>query len=552
MPECSSGSDTAVRIAELPPILVVDDQPNIRQLFATALESAGYHTLQAEDGQQALDVIEKTPVSLVLLDCQMPRMNGLQCLEALREREATRSLPVILVTGLTDVGDRVRGLAAGANDYLTKPPSLEELLARVRAHLRDRSYWTNLFERDLRDRRAIAGVLGRAHAETAPEETAQRILDQLADIIGLPAIALVRHTPQGDMTPIAARGALTRAFAVGVPTATPVARALEARMTHGPHVEVPRGEEAGDPWGNTLADLGVRAAAYAPMHHGESLAGLLVVGLTGTRSRFPREELAHRLPALMDFTNFAGALLGPRLAAGAETTRARAAMKQILADRAFRPVFQPIVNIHDYRVVGYEALTRFVDGARPDLRFAEASALGMGLELEIACLDAALRASAALAPEAYLSLNVSPSAILENRALAAIRRATPRELVLEVTEHVPIDDYFMLRAGIQDLGPDFEVAVDDAGAGFSSMRHILELHPAVVKLDIGLIRGIPNDPAQQALVAGMAYFGSRTDCRMIAEGVETEAELLMLRQLGISYGQGYLLGKPAPVDDTPK
>lgn len=119
--------------------------------------------------------------------------------------------------------------------------------------------------------------------------------------------------------------------------------------------------------------------------------------------------------------------------------------------------------------------------------------------------------------------------------------------MLEVTEHVAIADYAAFGDAVASLRPRVELAVDDAGAGFASFRHILELHPAFVKLDRSLITGLELDPARQALIAGSHHFASSTDCRLIAEGVETDAELATLRKLGIEFGQGYLLGRPLPI-----
>jgi len=91
------------------------------------------------------------------------------------------------------------------------------------------------------------------------------------------------------------------------------------------------------------------------------------------------------------------------------------------------------------------------------------------------------------------------------------------------------------------------LAVDDAGAGYSGLRHILELRPQFVKLDLSLVRHVDTDPARQAMVAGMAHFARNSGCELIAEGIETEEELNELIRLGINLGQGYLFGKPGPV-----
>ena len=92
-----------------------------------------------------------------------------------------------------------------------------------------------------------------------------------------------------------------------------------------------------------------------------------------------------------------------------------------------------------------------------------------------------------------------------------------------------------------------KVSVDDAGAGFASLRHILELKPDFVKLDVALVRGIEADPARQALIVGLCHFAARTGAILIAEGIETAAEAETVRGLGVPFGQGYLLGRPGPL-----
>ena len=120
-------------------------------------------------------------------------------------------------------------------------------------------------------------------------------------------------------------------------------------------------------------------------------------------------------------------------------------------------------------------------------------------------------------------------------------------VVLEITEHVAIDDYDALRGVLKDLGPSIRLAVDDAGAGYASFRHILELAPDYVKIDIGLVRNVNIEPARQALIAGMGYLAVKRGLHLIAEGIETREELDALRALDVPYGQGFLLGVPREV-----
>jgi len=145
----------------------------------------------------------------------------------------------------------------------------------------------------------------------------------------------------------------------------------------------------------------------------------------------------------------------------------------------------------------------------------------------------------------WISLNVSPALLLERSRLKACLRHAVGPVVLEITEHVAIEDYRAFRAAVPTVGRGVHIAVDDAGAGFASFRHILELRPDYVKLDIGLVHEIDHDRVRQALVAGIVYFAQMSGCKLIAEGVETEPELKLLRTLGVHLGQGYLLGRPA-------
>jgi EAL domain-containing protein (putative c-di-GMP-specific phosphodiesterase class I) len=205
------------------------------------------------------------------------------------------------------------------------------------------------------------------------------------------------------------------------------------------------------------------------------------------------------------------------------------------------------VELESRSVVGYEALTRFNDGTSPDRRFADADRVGLGEELDLACLNAAVEAADALPPGRWLSLNVS-HALLSRVADAGVLRAVGREIVLEVTERLEIRDYEAVRRDLARIQDRISLAVDDAGAGFASLRHIIELHPRYVKIDLRLIRGVDADPARQAMIAGMVYFSRQTDCALIAEGIETEAERRTLRQLGVTFGQGFLFGQPSLAD----
>lgn len=224
------------------------------------------------------------------------------------------------------------------------------------------------------------------------------------------------------------------------------------------------------------------------------------------------------------------------------------AIRARLAAGGIEPVFQAIVSVETGRAVGAEALSRFPGSElTPEQWFHHAAEVGLGVELELAALRGSLAAAERLPAGIYLSVNVSPQTLVspELRETIALSRLEPRRLVLEITEHASIVDYEPVLTALAPLrAAGTRVAVDDAGAGYASFRHILKLAPEFIKLDRSLIAGMHNDAGLRALAAAVVAFGSQVGASVIAEGVETRAELRCARTLGIGAAQGYLFGRP--------
>ncbi|WP_165865770.1 sensor domain-containing phosphodiesterase [Vallicoccus soli] len=208
-------------------------------------------------------------------------------------------------------------------------------------------------------------------------------------------------------------------------------------------------------------------------------------------------------------------------------------------------VFQPVLELDGLGQVGVEALSRFPTGS-PDAWFAAAAAAGAGPDLELRAVARALEALEHV--EGFLALNVSPATVATPELARRLAPYPPGRIVLEVTEHEAIADYDGLNAALRPLrGAGVRLAVDDAGAGFASMRHVLALAPDVLKLDTSLVRGIDAHPGRQALATALATFAAATGATVVGEGIETQAELDLLRDLGIAHGQGFHLARPAPL-----
>ena len=212
---------------------------------------------------------------------------------------------------------------------------------------------------------------------------------------------------------------------------------------------------------------------------------------------------------------------------------------------AIRPVFQPIVLLTSGEVIGYEALARFAGSERPpDAWFAQAHRCGLGPMLEAEALQAALRRPGR--PQGtLLSLNVSPSA-LSSRDVLGVLPQDLRGILIEITEHERFSDQPAFAAALSTVRERGAlIAVDDAGAGYAGLHHLMRLRPDVIKLDRGLIDGIAADDVKAALIESFASFARRTGAELCAEGIENLDDLGALRELGVRYGQGYAFARPS-------
>ncbi len=210
--------------------------------------------------------------------------------------------------------------------------------------------------------------------------------------------------------------------------------------------------------------------------------------------------------------------------------------------------FQPIFDLSNASCLGVEVLARFpAPFPPPDRMFPQAEHVGLGLELEELVVVRAWPLLEELPPGRFLALNLTPPAVL-----ALARRAHRRpevdlsSIVVEVTEHRAIDTYGEMRHELQQLRRrGLRLAVDDAGAGYASLRHVLELRPDLLKVDRSLIDGLAGDAARQAAVSSFVSLARDLEALVVAEGVETSEDLDAARALGMDAAQGYLLGRPS-------
>ena len=273
-----------------------------------------------------------------------------------------------------------------------------------------------------------------------------------------------------------------------------------------------------------------------------------IYGMLCGYSHAPNPGLNDRdLSTMRMFANLVAEHLDEKIRSETMMDLKRQRVRAVLDSGSLDIAFQPIVNLTSMRTVGFEALSRFsgAGACPPDILFSEAADVGYLAELELAAIAKALNALPELEPTQFLSINASPDTIVTDAFWQLLRQYPPQRIVVEVTEHAAVGCYEQLLEALKPLRRQgTRLAVDDAGAGYASMRHILQLHPDIIKLDMSITRDIDKSPAHRALVRALTSFTLETRGHVVAEGIETDTELDVLRSLGVHKGQGYLLGRP--------
>ena len=231
--------------------------------------------------------------------------------------------------------------------------------------------------------------------------------------------------------------------------------------------------------------------------------------------------------------------------------RSRAKITRILGGGGPDMVFQPIFALETSAPIGFEALARFPGAPRvsPDRWFQEAYEVGCGVALEMAAIRKALAALPRFPAYTYIAVNAAPETMLSDELMALLGTVPSERVLLEITEQQEARhpaDLAERVAELQRMG--FRVAVDDTGAGYAGLAQILRLKPNVIKLDRFLVQSIDSDPARRSLAAAIVQFARDVGAQIVAEGVETEAELILLKTLGAQNVQGYFLGRPVTMD----
>ncbi|MDK3258346.1 sensor domain-containing phosphodiesterase [Blastococcus capsensis] len=302
---------------------------------------------------------------------------------------------------------------------------------------------------------------------------------------------------------------------------------------------------------SVTSDLGIGSYVGAPVRGQDSRP----VGMLCCLSRDPGTQLdgesVRTVELLADLISDHLQHAGPET--GRDLAARRARVRAFLERGAVEIHLQPVVDMVTGAVAGHEALSRFPawGGDGPADLFSEAAATGVGVELEEVAVRAALLEAGRLPGDLTLAINLSADALLCPAVVDVLLDHAGCPLAVEITEHSPVEDYPAVIAITRRLRrAGVAISVDDAGAGYASLQHILRLNPDVIKLDSGLVMGLHTDRARQAMTSAMVAFAGETGARLVAEGVEEAAERDTLIARGVRYGQGYLFGRPRPAGDV--
>lgn len=506
-------------------LLVEDDLPFVELLRASfAVPVEILHAATIVEAQRVLDV---TALDIVVLDRRLPDGLGTDLITAVVTNPEHSLLPVMVLAGTGDAADRLAALRAGAVDYVAKDVGIAEIIGRIEAQLSAQRRWHEV----IRDHRTD---FGRILAATwtgrprDPREALRRMGPAMAGTLGVVSQGFVIGDVSGRwwLTDVTAhRPAGTRLIS-GAPLDAERARELLVLADSGLW-----------DWRNAPVDLLLRLGAPP----GLSLLAITTPGAPRTVWLIAYDRDVVRRERLVS--------LAFGLIRAVVPTSAEQGIPTPAVDIALmRPVFHPVIDLRDGHTVGAEALARFPGDLQPMEVFSAARQQGRLVETELDVVDRQLAAGEGLPEDIWISTNVSPETLEEGDLRAHL--PSGRQWVVELTEHLPVHDYARIIDAIRQAGT-VRLAIDDAGAGYSSLGHILALTPTMVKLDRGWVTGIDRDPSRQALVVGMKHFTDEIGALLIAEGIQSQAELATVRRLGVPFGQGFLFGPPGPAETVP-
>lgn len=542
-----------------PVVLVLDDDESVGTLVGAAL--TGYRTAWRSTVADAIGAVEEEAPDLALVDIELGSDgSGWDFLRALRDNAATQSIPVVMLTGAADTMNRERSLRMGADRYLIKPVRPETLRRVVGEMLavRDDMWWTMTLRTDQarRLRELFFDPTTEVPTLGVVVDDLRRIIED-GDMLSVFCIEVEPLFRMGERNMWDAFDDLRRQFVRGlrVMVAPILGNDVVIGTSHSGANDFycfTRDHQAGNV-AQLARDLERIARASLKSLPVEATLKEEIVVFAGGAQTQPQPLFAPRI--------LYTAIREAKDNAERRETRYYHAMRERLLrtvhDRLISTVFQPVVNLESRRIVGYEALSRGPAGTElenPEVMFELARDFDLVWDLEALCIENVVPWLPEICERGYLFFNLESHFIqqLQQRGTDVFEPFFEynQHIVIEVTERSAIRDYRTFRRTLHDLKKiGFHIAIDDCGSGYATLEAVAELQPDYLKVGHSLFHGVEKDPIRRRLVELVARCADTIGARTIAEAIETEEQLRVCKDLGITEGQGYLLARPAPWED---
>src|SRR6202789_1462009 len=590
-----------------PRLLIVDDISDNRSILKRRFERRGFYVAEAESGLIAIDLIEKSPFDLVLLDVMMPGIDGMETLKRIRSRKSSSALPVIMVTAKSESSNIVDALELGANDYVTKPVDFAVALARVNtqisrkraeqqvARVNDELRKANEdLERRVEERTSrLIDANQRLKIEIADREESQarsqylayhdsltglgnRLLfkeqleEALKDVsvtphplavlfLDLDGFKAVNDTLGHSIGDLLLKSVATKLRDI-LPRTDRIARlggdefAILQMSVAQPASSIALAEKiieiVGQPCSVDGHDVTVGASVGVAVAH---------PGDTNTETFLKSADLA--MYSAKSDGRGTHRMFDPEMDAIVQTRRLlERDMRTALAQDGFRLYYQPLVNLQTKKVTAFEALMRWEHPARGAVPPSEFIPVAEEMGLIVQLGEWALRQACAEAMEwpgdICISVNLSPLQFSKGNLVSTVMSALASSglpaarLELEITESVLLEKSernIAILNQLRDLG--IRISMDDFGTGYSSIGYLRSFQFDKIKIDQSFVRDLLVDEGSLAIVRAIAGLGVSFGMTTTAEGVETEEQMRCLNLEGCIEVQGYLYSKPVPTSE---
>jgi EAL domain-containing protein (putative c-di-GMP-specific phosphodiesterase class I)/CheY-like chemotaxis protein len=543
-------------------ILIVDDDEDILLIVQTLLTNAGYAPVLARNGREGIEQAMAVQPDAILLDVTMPQISGWEVCATLKNLPETSAIPIVMLTVKSEIKDLITGMQVGADDYITKPFTKRHLLETVERLLEPRDGQRSAFlpedTGDVRTRNLLFDTVSGLPTIPVIVDALREwlLVDQEVGVLFVD-FEKYAHIEDfygwevfDDVLKEAAR-ALKRLLGTLFSTEDLIAINRPSGSEFYIFLSVPpglRGDEMLDRLQRKARQLeeSLRATLSEKFQHRIQRKIGLYVGYSKLlySPQVRLERLVYR--ALREAISMASTKEGERAAV------LREQFKDVLVHRQIETVYQPIVDLSTGAVFAHEALSRGPADSpfeNPEVLFDYALKSDQVWSLEKLCMQFSAERFAGKRP-GMLFVNVETELIheLKSRGHEVLQPllAIQSGVVLEITERAAIRDYDLFRESVRvlkELG--FRIAIDDAGSGYASLQSIAELRPQYLKISNYLVTGLHADSIKRDVVEMLVRLAARIDAETVAEGIETEEEKAEVKRLGVTYGQGYLLGRPA-------